>query len=101
MNTKPWDTVARTIAPLMKAAGARQLTVQLTKAGRVSYMLSPDAPKPGDEQEALWLDCTRWLINQCLGDSGTGASYWAQFPEFRTLCALAGVDIKAGEEERA
>lgn len=30
-----------------------------------------------------------WFIAQCEGDSGTGASYWDEFPEFRRARCLA------------
>lgn len=85
------DRAAVEMAHTMKGVGCRFLTVELTPQGRASYMASPEAPKPGGEEEKLWLECTRWLLNECLGDSGTGFAHWGQFPQFRTLCAQAGI----------
>ena len=29
----------------------------------------------------------KWVVGQLQGDSGTGESYWEQFPEYRAACA--------------
>lgn len=33
------------------------------------------------------LDAVSWCIDQLQGDSGTGDSYWSEFPEYRAALA--------------
>lgn len=55
--------------------------------------VDPAPPFPtAEEQEANYLQLTRWLVNECLRD----ATRWVRFPEFRELCALIAVDYDGG-----